>query len=195
MKKKVGVLLRKDETYHLNKELVEWVEEYGMVPIGIINNHIENMIEMTNLCDGIILQGGIDYSEEEIELVKYLYKENIPTFGICLGMQMMAVAIDGELGTLPDLSHKNEDKYVHSINIKENTKLHDTVNRENIYVNSRHTDYVKYTGLDVSAISNDSIIEAVEDSKHKFFIGVQWHPESLRDIYSIQLLKAFKDSL
>lgn len=195
MKKKIGILLRNDETYHLNKELVEWIEEYGMIPLGIPNNSIDDMIEITKICDGIILQGGLDYNEDEIKLVKYLYKENIPTFGICLGMQMMSVAIDGFLEKLPDLNHKSNDNYVHIINIKENTRLHDAVNCENIYVNSRHMDYVKYTGLDVSAMSSDLIIEAVEDKEHRFFVGVQWHPESLKDTYSIKLLEAFRNSL
>lgn len=195
MKKKVGILLRLDETYHLNKELVEWLEEYEMIPIGIVSDSVEDMIEITKLCDGIILQGGSNYSEEELEYIRYLYKENIPTFGICLGMQMMSVAMGGTIENLENDIHHSKEIYVHKIKVLENTKLYEFVKSKRIDVNSRHMDYVKYTVLSVSGYSEDGIIEAVEDKNHKFFLGVQWHPESLRDIYSNNLLRAFKDRL
>ena len=42
----------------------------------------------------------------------------------------------------------------------------------------------------------NEIIEAVEDPNKKFFIGVQWHPESLEeDIYSERLFDTFINSL
>ena len=40
---------------------------------------------------------------------------------------------------------------------------------------------VDSTNLFVSARSTDGIIEAVEDIKKDFFIGVQWHPESMTE--------------
>jgi len=193
--KKIGILLRKDETYHLNKELVEWLEEYEMLPIGIVSDKLEGMIEVTKFCDGILLQGGKDYTELELEYVRYLHKFDIPTLGICLGMQMMSVAINGAVGHLENENHQSKDKYVHEIDIIQNTELYDIVKNEVISVNSRHVDYVKYTDLTVSAYSKDGLIEAVEDMNHRFFVGVQWHPESIRDIHSNNLLKAFKNTL
>lgn len=195
MKKKVGILLRKDETYHLNKELVEWIEGYELIPVGIVSDNLDDMIGITNPCDGIILQGGKDYTEIELEYVRYLYKKNIPTFGICLGMQMMSVALGGILETLENNKHQSKELYVHRVNVLINTKLHDIVKSDVIDVNSRHNDYVKYTSLVVSGYSEDGIIETVEDKKHKFFLGVQWHPESIKDKYSKRLLKAFIESL
>ena len=189
--KRVGILLRSDETYHLNKELVDWLGEYNIVTIGIVSNNFNSMIEITKLCDGIILQGGSDYTPLEIEYVKYLYEHNIPVLGICLGMQMMALATGGSLGTLEESIHKSKKRYVHKITIVENSKLYEIVKSEIIDVNSRHKDYVKFTKLNVSAISNDGIIEAIEGGKNKFFIGVQWHPETIKDIYSTQLLESF----
>ena len=38
---------------------------------------------------------------------------------------------------------------------------------------------IKYTNLNISGISNDGYIEALEAKNKKFFIGVQWHPESM----------------
>ncbi len=67
---------------------------------------------------------------------------------------------------------------------------------EFIQVNSRHERYIPYTNLDISAYSDDGIPEAIENKNKKFFIGVQWHPESLiDDIYSKRLFNAFIDSL
>ena len=40
---------------------------------------------------------------------------------------------------------------------------------------------IKNTKLDVIAISQDGYIEAIEDPNKKFFLGVQWHPESMID--------------
>lgn len=186
----VGILLRKDETYHLNKELVEWLLKNNIIPIGIPSDKLENMIQVARLCNGIILQGGSDYNEEEIKFVKYIYKFNIPTLGICLGMQMMSQACNGKIdGNIEN--HNNNKKYVHGVKIIKNTKLYSILNSDTISVNSRHNDYVKYTDLTIAALSTDGIIEAVEDNNHKFFIGVQWHPESLEDLNSLKILKSY----
>lgn len=190
----VGILLRKDNTYYLNKELVEWLIENNIIPIGIISDKLENMIQIQKLCNGIILQGGSNYTEEEIKFIKYLYENNIPTLGICLGMQMMAVACNGKLDSNIQ-NHNNNKKYVHDIIINKNTKLYKILNNENITVNSRHNDYVKYTDLSIAAMSTDGIIEAIEDTNCSFFIGIQWHPESLKDMNSLKILKCYLESL
>ena len=50
--------------------------------------------------------------------------------------------------------------------------------------------------MDISATSEDNIPEAIEDKNKRFFIGVQWHPESLvDDVYSNRLFTAFIGSL
>ena len=47
----------------------------------------------------------------------------------------------------------------------------------------------------ISAVSKDGIIEGIEDNSKKFFLGVQWHPESLKDSNSYNLIKYFINSL
>nr|CDI29536.1 Putative glutamine amidotransferasec [Rickettsia monacensis IrR/Munich] len=58
-----------------------------------------------------------------------------------------------------------------------------TNNQLQTMVNSIHHQAVKQLGNDliVSAKAEDGIIEAIESTKHKFVIGVQWHPEYLND--------------
>ena len=46
-------------------------------------------------------------------------------------------------------------------------------------VNSRHQEVVLNTDLYVCARAEDGSIEAVEDTNKKFYLGVQWHPESM----------------
>ena len=86
-------------------------------------------------------------------------------------------------------------KYVHYINIVPNTLLFKILKEKRILVNSRHYDCLKWTNLKISAVSDDGIIEAIENEKQKFFLGVQWHPETLIDIdsNSYQLFKYFID--
>ena len=188
----IGILLRKQVVddrlkYTLNGEIVNMLIAKGCIPIGI------NTIDSIKLCDGIILQGGSDYDLEDINFVQYLYDYDIPTLGICLGMQMMSVMKNGKIDFINSNTHNFNDEYVHVVKIKKNTKLYQILNKDYILVNSRHLETIVSTDLDISAISTDGLIEAVEDKNKRFFLGVQWHPESLidKDIYSNLLIDAF----
>ena len=78
----IGVLLRDNDKYTLNKEIKSVIDHYHKICIGVYPNSLEEFIEITKLCDGFILQGGNDYTDLEIEFVRYLYEKNIPTLGI-----------------------------------------------------------------------------------------------------------------
>ena len=45
----------------------------------------ENLITEIKLCDGIILQGGVETDNYEIIIAKYCYDNDIPILGICAG--------------------------------------------------------------------------------------------------------------
>jgi putative glutamine amidotransferase len=111
-------------------------------------------------------------------------------------MQIMALAFNGDLEYINNNTHISNKNYVHNINIMKNSKLGSIINKENILVNSRHKEYITKTDLNIVAYSSDGLIEAIEDTDKKFFIGVQWHPESLKnDLYSKLLFDAFINSL
>lgn len=133
---------------------------------------------MLSLCDGFIFQGGDEFYTYDLFIVDYAYKHNIPSLGICLGMQLMSCYKNGTLGRFSTNEHHRLKDYVHPINIKEHSKLFSILNTTECFVNSRHHDYVIKTDLDVVATSKDTI-EAVEDRDKNFFIGVQWHPEDM----------------
>lgn len=191
----IGIIGRKnDNKITFNQEVINVINKYNCIPIGIIVdfdndpniefNKIKNIID---LCDGFILQGGSNYYDIDILITKYLYENNIPTLGICLGMQTMAMTFNGTISEINNHNRKN--KYVHYIKINENSKLYNIIKKDKIFVNSRHNSYIVNTDLDVSATNN--IIEAIEDKNKKFFIGVQWHPESIMDENSILLFNYF----
>lgn len=187
----IGVLLRdSNDKYILNKEIKKVIDSYNKICISIYPNSLDQLKKVSKLCDGFILQGGSDYSDIEIEMVKYLYDNDIPTLGICLGMQMMGV-MNGNLNLIGNSNHQKENDYVHEITIDKNSKLYSILNKEKILVNSRHNECINNTSLDIVAYSKDGVIEAIEDKNKKFFIGVQWHPESIIDENSKKLFDYF----
>lgn len=129
-------------------------------------------------------------------MAKALEKKNLPIFGICNGMQLIGVIngskiiqhildhkgkIDHEQSHNPDF--KDYKKPYHDILIKEGTKLFEIIGKKIIKVNSSHHQAIMNTKRDIiiAAKSDDGIIEAIEDSKHPFCLGVQWHPEFLNE--------------
>lgn len=182
-----------------NKEIIDIIINNNYIPLGIIvdfnnNSTLEfNKIKPSlDMCSGFILQGGSDFYDIDIKITKYLYEINKPTLGICLGMQTMAMAFNGIMMDIND--HNKKDKYVHEIIIDKNSKLYEIIKKDKIKVNSRHNSYIYNTSLQISA-KND-IIEAIEDRNKLFFIGVQWHPESIiTDNNSILLFKSFFKSI
>ena len=193
--KYIGVIGRiNDDRITYNREILDVIYKYNCIPICISLRFLKNSEEefelikpLLNKCDGFILQGGTDFYDIDILIVKYLYKNNIPTLGICLGMQTMACAFGGKLDSIDN--HYSLSEYVHYVDIDKNSKLFEIIGEKAILVNSRHHQFVKNTNLYQSAFSN--VLEAVEDCNKKFFIGVEWHPESIMDKNSIYLFDNF----
>lgn len=194
--KYIGVIGRiNDNNITYNREILEVIYKYNCIPICISLRFIENEFDiikpLIDKCDGFILQGGTNFYDIDLLIVKYLYENNIPTLGICLGMQTMACLFNGKMDNINN--HYSLNKYVHNIYINDKSKLFKIIGKNKILVNSRHKEYVTNTDLSISSFSN--VIESVEDISKKFFIGVQWHPESLMDENSKKLFDYFFFSL
>ena len=186
--KKIGIILHDEvinnKTYKiLNTDFIKYLSNYDVVIIGIIYDEetdINKILEQINICDGIIIPGGNIYSDIDKRIARYLYDIDKPTLGICLGMQIMGEALGGKIEILDNLR------------IKKDTKLYYILNAELINVNSRHKYHLVNTNLTVNAYSNDYIIEGIESKDKKFYIGVQYHPESIYyDINSKLLIEEF----
>lgn len=201
MKKIVGIITRLEmdkndyKYYGVNSELVSIVLDYDSIILPIIVDfskdeelEFERVKSLIDCCDGVILQGGDEHYPGDILIARYLYDRNIPTLGICLGMQIMAICFNGNLKQIGDSSHYSNDDNVHVVEIEKHSKLYDIINAKRIMVNSRHFEYIANTSLDVISYSEDGLIEGVESRDKAFFIGVQWHPESnLENLYNRRL--------
>ena len=75
--------------------------------------------------------------------------------------------------------------------IKHTSLLKSILGANKILVNSRHKSAISDTRLKIGALSEDGIIEEVEDKTKKFFVGVEWHPESLNDDNSKKIFDYF----
>lgn len=155
-------------------------------------------------CDAFIIPGGTYYYKFDEYIIEYARKNNKPLLAICLGFQAICsmyapnrTKVDMTKKLLNDDHYGDAKKYLHNININKDSKLYDIIKKDNIPVNSVHHDYIDFIpdGLTVSAYSEDGIVEAVEDKKHKFFIGLEWHPEYLLDEYSKKIFDYFIKSI
>jgi putative glutamine amidotransferase len=123
----------------------------------------------------------------EIALYKKALELKKPFFGICRGMQIMAVASGGSLiQHLPEvssLSHRPAPAQFsnHGARFAPGSLIADLLGTE-LVVNSSHHQAVKDPGtLKITGWAEDDTIEALENPDHKFVIGVQWHPEMHHD--------------
>ena len=114
----------------------------------------------------------------------------LPILGICRGAQALNVARGGSLHQhLPDIvgeqiAHRQSEvgkRPTHSVDVVPGTRLAGLVGSGRLRVNSFHHQAVDQVGrgLRVSARAPDGTIEAIEDPRHDFVVGVQWHAETL----------------
>ncbi len=128
--------------------------------------------------------------EAELFLVQEAFHRQIPMLGICRGIQVMAAALGGKVwqdiytqGEGAKIKHSQDmprHNASHTVSLKEGSLLQNTFGgKQTLAVNSFHHQAVSNPGphLQVSALSPDGIIEAVESNEHKALLGVQWHPE------------------
>ena len=147
--------------------------------------------------------------EIETRLYRIAIETGWPVFGICRGVQIMNVAAGGKLYS--DISDQvpthrfihpqpvgtPRDKLVHSVKIEPDTLLHRIIGKDSIPVNSFHHQAVSIPGegMVISAISEDGIIEALENPAHPFVLGVQWHPECMQQYDDqMKLFRAFTEA-
>jgi putative glutamine amidotransferase len=128
----------------------------------------------------------------ELALTKGAIARDMPLLGICGGEQLLAVALGGTLiQHIPDavpnaLEHEQRNprhESGHTVIVCSDTLLHRIVGAAEMQVNSSHHQAVLHPGAHavVNAVATDSIIEGIEDTRFRFCLGVQWHPEFFID--------------
>jgi len=146
----------------------------------------KDLYQLIDMCDGIILEGGLSSASYEYEVAKYSIQKDIPLFGICAGFNNIIRAAGGDVfEDENNIKHNVEDCTIaHKNIIKQNTLLYSILKNEEVDVNSLHTFFAKdenINNLEISAYSDDGYVEAVELKNKKFCLGVKWHPELMTD--------------
>jgi putative glutamine amidotransferase len=129
--------------------------------------------------------------ENDLALAKAARELGVPTLGICLGMQVMNIAAGGTLiqdivsqhETEIEHASEPEDRARHAVMIDGGTRLAGIVGgQRELNVNSSHHQAIRKVGegLRAAAHAPDGIVEGIEDARHPFYVGVQWHPEDMR---------------
>lgn len=149
---------------------------------------------------------GINHMRDKAELltVRLAYNRQIPMLGICRGIQTLVTALDGEVdqdiaesfaaahgagraaaaaghSLIKHSQDADRSEPTHTVRIGRESVLYSLYKTETLAVNSIHHQAVRASGrrFSVSAKAPDGVIEAIESSEFKPFIGVQWHPEWL----------------
>lgn len=138
-------------------------------------------------------EGGIpERDTSEFLMLDKAISSGKPIFGVCRGCQVMNVAMGGTLyqdfeacGFRTDLVHVQTEEDglpTHSVEIEPGTPLAEALGgRAMISVNSFHHQGIKKLGegLKAQARATDGLVESFYKPGHRFYWGVQWHPELL----------------
>jgi putative glutamine amidotransferase len=198
--------------YCNNRAYVHAIEHAGGVPILIPILHDFSMLDtLLPHLDGLLLSGGVDIDpavygeaphplsdnpdreldEIELKLARWALQEDIPTLGVCRGMQVLNVALDGTLhqdvddfypGNLhPSQRNQPRDFLAHRVNILPGSRVEQLLGISSFMVNSLHHQAVNKPGRGVviSGKADDGIPEMLEVPGCRFVIAAQFHPEEI----------------
>jgi putative glutamine amidotransferase len=126
----------------------------------------------------------------EYAVVREALRVDLPILGICRGAQALNVARGGTLHQhLPDVvgdavvHRQAEDGRhpTHVVDVAPGSRLARVLGTTRLRVNSFHHQAVDRLGegLRACARAADGTIEAIEDPARPFWLGVQWHAESM----------------
>lgn len=165
--------------------------------------------------DGLVLAGGPDIAPErygtgeareqtvvqpdrdsgELLLAAAAIARDLPTLGICRGMQVLAVAYGGTLHQhLPELVGHDGHRATaggytpRTVRIAAGSRLATLLGEEADVLCYHHQAVADPGTLIVTAYADDGVVEAVEDPARRFLIGVEWHPEAGEDLRLFQAL-------
>jgi putative glutamine amidotransferase len=126
----------------------------------------------------------------EVALARRALERDIPLLGICRGMQLMNVACGGTLiQHLPDdVGHGDHrrslgsfDNADHHVRLAEGSLAARAAGEIDHPTKSHHHQGIDRLGdglVETGWSVLDDLPEAIEDPRHRFALGVQWHPEA-----------------
>ncbi len=215
--------------YCNNRAYAHALEHAGGVPVLIpMVNDPGTLHTLLERLDGILFSGGSDiqpvhYGEEphpllgkidhqldelELTMARWALQANMPTLGVCRGMQLVNIALGGTLyqdvdaQASPTIQHSKRDlprhTLIHSILIEEGSKMEEVFGTREIRVNSLHHQAVNKPGrgVRISGRAEDGIAELLEVPEKHFVAAAQGHPEEIYMLETVwaNLFSAFVDA-
>ena len=187
----------------------ESVVNAGGLPVSIPTFVPDSCLEgYLDMLDGLIFIGGPDipphfYGEKDeghitplredvalnhLALVKKVFQRSIPVLGVCLGMQELNVGRGGgliqDLGELVPYHRRSGGDQYHRCVIEPGSRLAEIFGEKEILLNSCHHQAVDPAHVAPGArvtVRCGSVVEAIEFEGDVFRVGIQWHPERIRD--------------
>ena len=125
----------------------------------------------------------------EFALFDYAVRRNMPTLGICRGMQLVNVAMGGSLiQDLPGHTLPEFESAMHEVYVAPGSRLAAIIGAGAVYkTNSRHHQGLREAQRAPSLMASafhpqDGVVEALESSEHPWLIAVQCHPERAKEV-------------
>ena len=170
--------------------LYHYVSSLGVTVDVIRNDEITHKQIIKNKYDKIIISpgpGNPNQSGNCIKIVKALYKK-IPILGVCLGHQIIGQVFGSKIIQANKLMHGKT-------SIIKSKKIGILKNLPSKFVATRYHSLIidKKTlsdHLEITAETKDGIIMGVMHKEYNIH-GVQFHPESIKTIIGIKILKNF----
>jgi anthranilate synthase component 2 len=175
--------------------LVQYLGDLGQEVVVHRNNKISVEDVVKAAPDGIVISPGPsdpDHAGICLDLIDRAANENIPLFGVCLGMQAMGQAFGGRVirapapmhGKVSAMTHGGESVFRGLPSPFNATRYHSLIVEKATLPAS----------LAITAQTDDRLIMGLMH-KDKPIHGVQFHPESIATDYGHQMLKNFIDML
>lgn len=164
--------------------------EHLLVSLGARVDVIRNDEEIEDLFvyDRIVLSPGPGLPQDSKQMFMILesVKGEIPILGVCLGMQAIALYLNGELYNQPIVKHGVTEKVCLN-----QSQLYQGIPKE-IEVGLYHSWAIREEVGDfiVTGVSEQNVIMSLENVELKMY-GVQFHPESVMTSYGAEILANF----
>ena len=141
----------------------------------------------------------------EVAATRAALAQDMPVLGICGGQQLLAVALGASLiQHIPDeapsaIAHEQPNPRTepgHEVQVAPGTLLARVTGAARMAVNSAHHQAVRAVpeGVVVNARAPDGLVEGIESARHRWALGVQWHPEYAVDPADLLILRGFVEA-
>jgi putative glutamine amidotransferase len=196
---------------------VEMLERAGARPL-LVPPSEDGLEETLDALDGLLLSGGADLDpasydavphpatsnvrpardRAELALLEGALERDMPVLAVCRGSQILNVAKGGDLVQhLPEVVGSERHRETpgvfsqHPVRLEDDSRLGSLVPGHGPVSSSHHQGFGRIgEGLREVAWADDGTVEGLEDPRHRFALGVLWHPEAGEDARLFEALVA-----